>query len=515
MATYLPPPSGLPSGSTVWAYLRDSGGPTQGESIERQRTEIQNYCARYGLALVHVFEDEARSGGSTAEREQFDEMISASTKSSRPAGLLLWDFARFSRSVDDSGYFKAVLRRTGLIIHSITDAIPEGPYSRMVELIIDMANEEKRKQTKRDTSSGLRRIVEQYGAMPGPAPTGYKREPIDVGKRRDGSPHILHRWIPDPEKVPLVRQAFEMRAAGKTLPEIRKATGLFVSKNSFSTFFNNSVYRGQIQFSGKYYPCEPIVSTELWNQVQELGELRGRDRYTTMARRRINSPYILSGLVFCQECGSPLNGYQLLGDRHYYVCSRARRRGDCGGRHVPAAILENGIIQKLVEDILTPENLLKVQDSLQVEQVKFITARAHLQQDLKKQLSAIQTKINRFTAAIGDGGHTKALLDALHAAEGERGRIEYELEKAERFEPTPTLSLPTLEQIAAAITKKLTGDDLQAKRDALRSAISRILVLRTDSEIRVLIEYKPLVESNIPPQGGGDVSNSDGGPDGI
>jgi DNA invertase Pin-like site-specific DNA recombinase len=78
MPDYLPPPTALKAGSTVWAYLRDSGGPSQGESIERQRDEISNYCTRHSLQLVHVFVDEARSGGSADGRDDFSRMISLS-----------------------------------------------------------------------------------------------------------------------------------------------------------------------------------------------------------------------------------------------------------------------------------------------------------------------------------------------------------------------------------------------------------------------------------------------------
>ena len=43
--------------------------------------------------------------------------------------------------------------------------------------------------------------------------------------------------------------------------------------------------------------------------------------------------------------------------------------------------------------------------------------------------------------------------------------------------------------------------------------IARILVIRNDTEIRALIEYH-LPETNIPPQNGGDISNSDSGLEG-
>lgn len=167
-----------------------------------------------------------------------------------------------------------------------------------------------------------------------------------------------------------------MRAEGKTLSQIRKATKLFQSKNSYTTFFNNTVYKGEMWFSGKTYPCEPIVSPELWEKVQKMGELRGRNRYGISNRKRLSSPYILSGLAFCQECGAPSNGYQLIGARHYYICSRARRRQDCNARHFPASALEEGVIKKVITDILTLENLIHLQTALHAEQKKFTADRS-------------------------------------------------------------------------------------------------------------------------------------------
>jgi DNA invertase Pin-like site-specific DNA recombinase len=510
---YIPPPSSLPPDSNVWAYLRDSGGPSQGESIDRQRTEIREYCTRHGLQLVHVFQDEASSGGSISGREDFEEMIDASARPDHPAGLLIWDFARFSRSLDDSGYYKAVLRKNGLVVHSITDAVPDGPYSRMVELVIDIANEEKRRQVKRDTASGLRRIVEQYGAMPGPAPIGYKREPVDAGLRRDGSKHILHRWVPDPTKAPLVLKAFEMRAAGATFAQVQKACHLFVAKNSYSTFFCNSAYKGQIYFSGKYYPCEPIVSVETWEAVQRLGELRGRYRYGPQGRRAIMSSYLLSGFLFCQECGAPLYGYELMKRKKYYVCSRAKRRHDCAARHIPADQLEAGVVARVLEDILSLENLLRIQAALKDEWAKIQKEHKSLQADDEKKLAQAGKQIRNLTTAIGANGPTRALLDALHAVEAERDRLEYKLGHVPLTPAGLDLSRISLGQIAISLSEKLKGDDLDEKKSVLRQVISRILVFRDDTQIRALIEYH-LPESNIPPQNGGDISNSDSGPEG-
>ena len=87
MKNLIPPPKSLPPNSKVWGYLRDSGGPSQGESIERQRDEIVQFCTQYGLMLQHLFVDEAHSGGSTSERDEFNQLIDASTKPDHADGL--------------------------------------------------------------------------------------------------------------------------------------------------------------------------------------------------------------------------------------------------------------------------------------------------------------------------------------------------------------------------------------------------------------------------------------------
>src|SRR5690554_3550898 len=112
--TYSPPPSGLPAGAQVWAYLRDSGGPSQEQSVEQQEQEIRAYCKRHSLVLTKIFRDAARSGGSVIGRDEFMSMIELSQSDvDRPQAILIWNFARFTRDYNDSVYYKATLNKRG------------------------------------------------------------------------------------------------------------------------------------------------------------------------------------------------------------------------------------------------------------------------------------------------------------------------------------------------------------------------------------------------------------------
>jgi len=39
----------------------------------------------------------------------------------RPNGIITWNYARFARDLDDSQYYKATLRKGGIVIHSLND----------------------------------------------------------------------------------------------------------------------------------------------------------------------------------------------------------------------------------------------------------------------------------------------------------------------------------------------------------------------------------------------------------
>jgi DNA invertase Pin-like site-specific DNA recombinase len=175
----------------------------QDKSTDQQLSEIEAYCKKHKLVHRHQFVDEARSGKSTAARDDFNRMLECyELASSRPAGLIPWNYARFAHDIDDAQFNKLRLRQWGITVHSLNDQIPEGNYGRVIEFLIDVSNEEKRKQTSIDAKRGLWDLVQKYGCVPGTPPRGFKREPVHLGHRRDKTEHIAHKWVPDPEWIP-------------------------------------------------------------------------------------------------------------------------------------------------------------------------------------------------------------------------------------------------------------------------------------------------------------------------
>lgn len=62
-----------------------------------------------------------------------------------------------------------------------------------------------------------------------------------IGARYDGTPLTRVRWVPDPETVPKVVQAFQMAAEGVTYDEVVAATGICENKSSLATILANPI----------------------------------------------------------------------------------------------------------------------------------------------------------------------------------------------------------------------------------------------------------------------------------
>ena len=85
MSDYMPPPPELSLGSTVWVYLRDSGGSAQELSVKQQQDEVERFAAQYGLIIRHIFADVARTRTTTVGRGAFNDMIDMALGKSTPS----------------------------------------------------------------------------------------------------------------------------------------------------------------------------------------------------------------------------------------------------------------------------------------------------------------------------------------------------------------------------------------------------------------------------------------------
>jgi len=478
----------FPSGSRVAAYLRDSGHEDQELSVEQQEQSIRAWCERSGILLTAIYRDAARPGSSTVGREAFLEMIRAFRAPNCPEkGIIVWKYNRFARDIDDAQFYKADLRRRGVIIHSLNDSVPEGLDGRLFEAAIDWMNARFLEDLRADVKRGLRHLVDQHGALGGTPPRGFVRVPLTIGAHRDGRPHVVHRWQPDPAMVPLVRQAFEMRAAGASYKSINAATHLYSSTPGFERFFRNEIYIGRLRFGDQVIEdyCTPLVDNATWTAVQLVQDAQrarvaaGPDRPDHP--RRGTGEFLLTGLVHCARCGAMLtaetvqfkttSGYRY----QYYTCSGRTRNTGCDARNIPRAQLENAVLDAVIDEGLTDEVISIGWLALHLEREQETATLKKRRNKIARELSGVRRKISNLLDLLADAGRgaPPAMMTRLHDLQAEETANLATLAALDK----PAAPLPALEEMksrAARLRLALSSGDTAQIKPALQGLVKRI-----------------------------------------
>lgn len=494
----------FPPGSLVAAYFRDSGGDTQELSVPQQEHAWRSWCAQNSLIPGAIFADASRPGSSVIGRTAFHDMIHHFRTGAHEAGLVIWSYSRFARDFDDAQFYRADLRRRGYIFHSLNDDIPDGPMGRLFEAAIDWKNEQFLEDLSRDIKRGLHDLVRTHGAMPGVPPRGFCRVPITIGQRRDGSDHIVHRWAPDPETIPLVRQAFAMRAARSSLSEIHNTTHLFSSCNSYQTLFTNKLFVGTLEFGSEVIEnyCEPTIDPATWRAVQvivkEFSDRMNLRRVSGVGNprhpRRVHSRFMLSGLAFCARCGAPLFGASTkckTKTSERYACTRSARCHDCNLPYIPKKVTEAAILDAVREHILSPDIIVANQIILQTDQAAVLARVEQQRAEINSVLAGVRRRAANITNAIAEAGHNRALLDKLAAIEAEETILLSKIAELERQISTP-ITILTPEQISTAcsqICDQLDTNTLETNQSILRGLVARIDIDRTEHTVTGQITY--------------------------
>lgn len=235
--------------------------------------------------------------------------------------ILLWSWSRFSREQDDAHFWKAALRRRGIHFDVSGETPSVEGFEYVIESLIHWKDEQRLDEISRDAKRGQQTLA-RMGYVPSGAepPRGYRVafEEQDINGRR----RRLRRWEPDPETWPLVERAWAMRLHGASYSAILDETHLFRSPGCLSSFFSNTIYKGELRFGETVIGVPGVVTAEEWSTVNAS---RPQHRGGVYSRRQ-GSRFLLSGLLHCARCGSALGG-DSSADR---VCAAMGPNGSAG-----------------------------------------------------------------------------------------------------------------------------------------------------------------------------------------
>lgn len=333
-------------------YARYSSINQKEQSIEGQLRECKAYAERSGYNVIGEYIDKAMSGRSD-HRPDFQQMIS-DAKKGQFEYIIVWKLDRFARNRYDSAVYKNKLKKCGVRVLSATEGLGEGLESIIIEGILESYAEYYSVNLAENTRRGMEDTA-RHGYVTGSAPYGYK---------------IVDKKLAiDDKTASAVQLVFEMFAKGYTKTEIAAALnnkgystkfGKKWTCTSFDNILKNRVYIGDYTYKGEIpRSCPRLISDDMFNDCQQKLELSRRMRGQ---KKTENIDFLLSGKLFCGNCGSSMfgdSGTSRSGDKHYYYTCHGRKkhRSGCNKKSEKKDFLEWYVVEQTVNYILATERI--------------------------------------------------------------------------------------------------------------------------------------------------------------
>ena len=233
---------------------------------------------------------------------------------------------------------------------SITEHADDSPTGKLMEAIIESVDEFYSENLAQDVTRGMREAASMGFFLGSKAPFGYKRVKVSDGVKERPTLEV------DPATAPVVRE------------------------------------RGP-----------PWCRGGLFDDVQQAM----RDRAPKVRRpSRVGSRLLLSGLLKCGVCGRPYSGQGAKsGQFAYYICGTLFREGagTCSARYLNAPRLEEFVVEKIREHILTQETIVELV-TLVAEEIDAMAG------ELAGRLEVIDAELG--TCRAGSRGTTRPLRRA-------------------------------------------------------------------------------------------------------
>ncbi len=392
-----------PTRCVIYTRVSTKEQADEGYSIPAQREACRRLIQDRGWTFVKEYSDRGESAR-TADRPQFQAMLQHLAEDPSIDILVVHKLDRLARNLEDHVTVRAMLRRYGMQLVSVTETLEESASGKLVEGILAAIAEFYSANLSQEIKKGMAEKARQ-GRWPSQAPIGYRNIRMQ-GLGRRGEAII----VPDEDQAPLVRQAFELYATGEwplnrlyeevTKRGLRNRMGKPLSRSKLATLLHNRIYVGRVVWNGEDHDGvhEPLVSRELFERVQEffrLHDLAG-------VRQRRHSHY-LRGTLFCGECGSRFSSMVAKGHTYFFCLGAHNRRTDCRQPYVRSGLLERQV-EDLYRTIQLPGDLKeKVRDHLEEEVAAREHSRATMVQLLRTRLARLSSEDEQLLRAYTAG----------------------------------------------------------------------------------------------------------------
>lgn len=469
------------------SYSRFSSDNQDVKSANDQDIENTEYANRNGIKIIQYFRDEAKSGRKTVGRDGFFDMLDFckrynkdSTNIDKIKYVLVWKFNRFARNDLDSSIFKNTLRKLGIRVISITQKIDDTPEGHLLEGFLQNIDAYFSENLSVDIKRGLKNNAKEFKFNGGTPPLGYEI--------------VNQKYEIKQTEALVVKMIFQKYLSGKSLMDIAIELNNLGYKTRFNQNFkatsifeilSNKKYIGiyEYKMQGETYTYEDvipaIISKEDFRRVLEMRENNKKHKGFYSAKEN----YLLSGLIFCKECGKSYIGMtstRKKGEKTYkyrkYGCNGRNKLYGCKNVYLNADSLEKYAFNLLKEKIGTKEGI----ENIKAEVNEFLS---NMKQGAKsnsteteKELRAVNKKINNCMEAVMNGLKSNELNSKIENLEHQKELLEEELLFSQKCETRASINVDTMLAIIEKQFENYDNYSIEEKKMFFKTYIRKIEV---------------------------------------
>ncbi|MEM4228043.1 MAG: recombinase family protein [Candidatus Caldarchaeum sp.] len=327
-----------------------------------------------------------------------------------------------------------------------------------------------------------------------------------------------------------VKKIFQIFLETQSLAETRRRInqlgyktrkGNIFCKGSIDNILRNPIYIGKIEHKGKLFDGihKAIIPEAMFLKVQSLRRIQIRPE------TKIKRPFLLRGLLKCQECGSVMTpSYTLKQEKkgrryiYYYRCTKTCKHDwqSCSIKYVNANRIEEFITKKLTDISKDESTIEKLVRRINQDEEQRLSPLREKEKHLQARIDEIDCKVKKLVSFLSESDDRlfPTVKKELSGLEQEKKILEFDLEGVRL-----SIQKESKEKFEAKIVlENLRNfiDRLQEIKDEEKPYLFQYLIkdiIYGKDEIGVNLFYLPNFRANLPKhrQSGGTARVTAGG----
>jgi site-specific DNA recombinase len=446
-------------------------------SIPAQIDAMRQHARRNGWKVIGHFVDRGESAR-TANRPELKRLIAHCKEQKGVDLVLVHKLDRLARNVIDHATIKAILKQKGIRLVSVSEPFDDNAIGQLMENIIASISQWYSANLGDEIRKANLAKVKQ-GEWPHMPPVGYR----SIKGALNRAEHV-----PDEQRGPLIRQAYELFSTGdyslKCLSEEMFARGLatrygrMYSEENMKRILSRTFYVGRIVWNGTVYQGkhQSIVSEALFQRVQDVLKRRSAD---TGEKGRLE--FLLRGLAYCAACHRRLTA-EIHPRGSYYRCLVAVDGKRCPQPYSPVTGLDEQL-ERLYEALQQPPEMIALLKAELEELIQHRKDEAH--REVSKLRTAIaeteQKEIRLLDQMLAGRVNPEIYEKMAKQLHEKRQQLESRLAQLEVDYDGPMALLDESARVASTVSDLHRRFAFEERKDLLRSVFKRIEV--ADREI--------------------------------